>query len=476
MTAKTKSGLIRVLLVDDEELFLEITSEALCELGCEVATAQSGEKALERMESEFFEVLVLDVCMPDMDGLQILHRIKEKRPTQQVVMLTGHGSIQVAIDAMKLGAFDFILKTSKTEDLIIAIRRAAERGRLERRNIALEEELHRTIGSGIIVGESDAIKEVHNFIEKAALSDLPVLITGESGTGKELVARAIHSNSDRASNSLVVVDGSTLREELFASELFGHEKGAFTGAIKKKAGLFEVADRGTIFLDEIGELSTTNQGALLRVIEYGTFRPLGSVREMKTNVRIIAATNKDLAKAVETDDFREDLFYRLNGLAIKMPPLRERKGDIELLAKFFLERRNKKTGSNITISRQALDAFEAYYWPGNVRELLYEVELAALFAMEEGKIKDTHLRQKIRMQENAHQEQLRNKHEDNSEAIWQINFTSTDLGLSEFREYCEKRYLLMLLEKFDDNKTKVAKAMGISRSKVYEKLRYFRID
>ncbi|MBD3285389.1 response regulator [candidate division WOR-3 bacterium] len=475
MSSNFSTEPVRVLLVDDEELFLKMTSQALREFGCEVKTATSGEQALKQLNRGYFEVVVLDIRMPGMDGISVLRHLQNQRPTQQVVMLTGQASVPTAIEAMKLGAFDFMLKPCSVDDLMRIIRHAAEKVRLERRNIILEEELTRTRGEGQIIGESDAIKGIHEFIETAAATDLPVLITGESGTGKELVARAIHKQSSRSANSLVVVDGSTLREELLASELFGHEKGAFTGAVSKKIGLFEVADRGSVFLDEIGELSAPNQASLLRVIESGTFRPVGSVTEVTTDVRIITATNKDVKGAVDGSGFRKDLYYRLKGLSVNIPPLRERVSDIPLLASYFLELRNASQANHIALSSQALDAIAEYSWPGNVRQLRYVIESAALLALSSGKIEPQHLPEEIIGIGKTSDTSGKNPKEKNPGDKGGV-CTKDNPTLKEFNKRCEREYILELLERLDGNKTKVARILNISRSMLYERLRLLGIS
>lgn len=474
MPSNNANDLIRVLLVDDEKVFLKLTSQALDELECEVEVASSGSEAMTQLESRFFDVVVLDIRMPGMDGIEVLRKLQKERPTQQVVMLTGQATLSTAIEAMKLGAYDFLIKPCRIDDLRRVIENAAERGRLQRDNIALKEDLERTVGPGEIVGESDKIKEVREFIRRAALSDLPVLLTGESGTGKELAARAIHRQSKRAKHSLVVVDGSTLRAELLVSELFGHEKGAFTGAVSKKVGLFEVADRGSIFLDEIGELSNANQAALLRVIEYGTFRPLGAVSEVRTNVRIITATNKDIKKAVEGKEFREDLYYRLNGLAFTMPALREFKSDIPVIARHYLDLWNSARGTGVTISNKASQALESYHWPGNVRELRFVVELAALQALSKGVIELNHLPEEV-CKPSADLFPEAQKTAGSPADNWNISITALDLSLEAFRDICEKDYIQRLLTRFNDNKSKVARVLGISRSMLYERLRLLEI-
>jgi DNA-binding NtrC family response regulator len=459
MQTEAQSEKIRVLLVDDEKSFLEATSKALNVRGCDIAVASSAMDAMVELESRFFDVVVLDLRMPGMDGLELMRKLNAERPTQKVVIVTGHATVSTAVEAMKLGAFEFLLKPVRIDDLLRVVQRGAELGNLERQNIALVEELERQRGSDKIVGESQAIKSVKEFIDDAAASSLPVLITGESGTGKELVARAIHAKSNRSGNQLVIVDGSTLREELIASELFGHEKGAFTGAVTKKAGLFEIADRGCIFLDEIAELSASNQAALLRVIEYGTFRPIGSLREVHTNVRIIAATNQDTKRLVSEGKFREDLFYRLAGLVIKIPSLRERKEDIPLLTDFFLSRHNISNASVVKISNEARDALLGYSWPGNVRELLYVIERAALLGRKEGVITASLVPGAENIEENA------------APAKTDESYLSDKPTLAELSNRYEKAYIGKLLEEFTGNKSEVARVLGISRSVLYDKLR-----
>jgi DNA-binding NtrC family response regulator len=475
MNPRTSDEPIRVLLVDDEKLFCEMTAKSLTVKGFKVVTAGDAGQALESLDSQFFDVVLLDVRMPGMDGLELLGKLSAERPTQQVVMLTGNATISMAIEAMKLGAFDFLVKPTKMDDLMMTIQRAAEHGHIQRRNIVLEEELQRSKGSGRIVGESEAMKKVFSFIEKAALTDLPVLVSGESGTGKELVARAIHAQSRRSLYPLIVVEGSTLHEQLLASELFGHEKGAFTGAFRKKPGLFEVADRGTILMDEIGELSPANQTALLRVIEYGTFRPVGAVKELQTDVRIIAATNRNLEQAVTDKEFRKDLYYRLKGFTLDIPPLRERRADIPLLAEYFLEESAASAKTKIRLSAEALSILVSYNWPGNVRELRHVIELAALFAIEEGEIKPRHLPEEIRK---TIKEQL----SDTSLGPVGVEEESpkprrdTLESLEEFRDRCEREHIKKVLEQFDGNKSRAAKALGISRALLYKKLNQLGLD
>lgn len=476
MDSESLNNVTRVLLVDDEEFFLETTHEALSNRGYKVVTAQRSMSALEIIETQIFDVVVLDIKMPGMDGLELLRKLKNYRPTLEIIMLTGHATVPLAVEAMKLGAFDFLLKPCSIDEITRSIDKAARIGRLERRTLALEMELERTKGTGQIVGASEGAKKIFKFIERASSSDLPVLITGESGTGKELVARAIHNMSRRSGIPLVVVDGATLREELLASELFGHERGAFTGAVSKKIGLFEVADRGSIFLDEIGEMSMANQAALLRVIETGRFRPVGSVHEVSTNVRIIAATNKNLADSISRKAFREDLYYRLKGHDIAISPLRDRKDDIPLLAKHFLKKNSEKYGINMGLSDEVLRILVSYEWPGNVRELMHVLEQSFLEARDNGNaIEPEHLpgnlNPSVRINLIQADSELANLTA--SPGMIEVNIDDKP-ALSEFNRRCEANYISRLLGELNGNKTRTAKTLGISRSVLYEKLRHRR--
>ena len=460
------TDIIKVLVVDDEPGFLRIAEKALKGEGCDVVTSDGAEEALEHLESRFFDVVVSDVKMPGMDGIEFLQKLREDRPTVEVVMVSGHADAQMAIEVMKLGAFDFLLKPLELEDLIRVVTRAARKGYLERRNIVLKKELERTKGAGNIVGISDEMADVRTFVTRASSSDMPVLITGESGTGKELVAQAIHEHSLRRNQPFVIVDGATLRRELIDSELFGHEKGAFTGAITRKAGLFEVADKGTVFLDEIGELSSENQASLLRVLETGTFRPVGSVKEVHTDVRIISATNRAIDKAVSTGDFRQDLYFRLKGLTLAIPPLRQRPDDIAPLVEYYLDYYNRQCSCSVRISKEALAELTKYRWPGNVRELRHVVELAALLASENADsqacITPDHLPDDLgRMPES---EAVTTEHG------WSIKVPEQQPTYADFRNYCDHAYISKLLTEFAGNKQQVARILKVSPSVLYSKL------
>ncbi|HXG62569.1 MAG TPA: sigma-54 dependent transcriptional regulator [Planctomycetota bacterium] len=360
-----------VLVVDDDESFRQLVADRLARTGHRVVAAAGGAQALSLLDG--VDVALVDLLMPGMDGLALLRRIREARPDVAVVILTGHGTVETAVEAMKAGAADYLQKPCSLAEVELRVAQAVQRRRLERENVQLRATLRHERGAAEIVGTSPAMRRVMELIRKVKDSASPVLIQGESGTGKELVARALHFDSVRRDFPFVAVNCATLQENLLESELFGHRAGAFTGAAADKRGLLEIADRGTLFVDEIAETHPNVQAKLLRVLETGEFRPVGDVRERKADVRLVAATNKDLRAEVARGRFREDLFYRLDVVTILLPPLRERKEDIPLLARHYLLRRGR------TISDGAVAALLAHDWPGNVRELFNVLERAVLF-------------------------------------------------------------------------------------------------
>lgn len=348
--------------------------------GYAVTTAESGESALEICKKNFFEVALLDLRMPGLSGLDLLNRLKEINPDTTSIIITAYGSIESAVEALKSGAFDYITKPiSNLEELDLLIEKALETHSLLRENRALKEELETFAGRLEIIGESRQIKEVFSSVARVAPSDANVLVTGESGTGKELFARAIHQASGRAKGNFVAVSCAALPETLLESELFGHEKGAFTDAKGKRAGRFELAHGGTLFLDEIGDVPLSTQVKLLRAIETKEYHPLGSEKTYLADVRILAATNQNLEEKIKEDSFRDDLFYRLNVVRIHIPPLRERKGDISILTNYFLEKLSRKNRKKISgITPEVRDLLIRYDWPGNVRELENVLERAVV--------------------------------------------------------------------------------------------------
>jgi two-component system nitrogen regulation response regulator NtrX len=356
-----------ILIVDDEESIRKSLKDILGDEGYEVATAASGREALDVLAEAQPALALLDIAMPDMDGIETLRRFKEARPDMQVVMITGHGTIDTAVQTTKMGAYDFLQKPLSLERVSLAVKHGLEEYRLRQENETLKKSIERRFE---LVGESAAIRSLKQQIALAGPTNGWVLIHGESGSGKELVARAIHKASKRAAGPFVEVNCAAIPQELIESELFGHEKGSFTGATGMKRGKFELADRGTIFLDEIADMSLATQAKVLRVLEGQDFQRVGGTKTIKTDVRVVAASNKDLAGEIRKGSFREDLFYRLNVVPLEVPPLRERKDDIPLLVRHFLREFAADYGQKPkTVDAAALDLFIRYPWKGNVREL-----------------------------------------------------------------------------------------------------------
>ena len=374
----------KILVVDDEEGYRKVLYNALTERGFRVKTAASGEEALAELKKNTFPVIIVDMKLPgSIDGLELLQRAKEM-DNASVLIMTAYGGIDTAVEAMRRGAFNYITKPFSIDEIMLNIERMVEQNKIIEENNYLHSELEKAFGRKTIIGNSKEIQKVMDMISRVAFSSATVLITGESGTGKELVARAIHFNGNRKHKKFVVINCATLSEHLLESELFGHVRGAFTGAIKDKKGLFEEADGGTLFMDEIGDIPTPVQAKILRVLQEGEFIPLGDTVARNVDVRIIAATNQHLLKKVRDKEFREDLYYRLNVINIKMPPLRDRKEDIPLLIKHFIEKYNKKENKQIKgLSPEAEMELYKYHWPGNVRELENAIERAITLTNEQ---------------------------------------------------------------------------------------------
>ena len=360
---------IQLLVVDDDEPFRHVLIKELSRRGFAVDGAVNGRQALERIEKDACHVVLLDMRMPEMDGLTVLTQIKQTSPSTEVIMLTAYADLNDAVEATKRGAFHYLMKPAQLAEVEILIRRAHEKSILEAQNLALREQLERGQAVTELVGESPSMKETQEIIRKDSPTDATVLILGESGVGKEVVAHEIHAKSLRSHKPLVVVDCTVLQENLVESELFGHERGSYTGATSQKRGLLEAAREGTLFVDEVGDASLTLQAKLLRVLETGEFRRVGGTHTLTTDVRIIAASNQNLLELIEQGRFRADLYHRLNIVDILVPPLRERRDEIPLLAYYFLDQTSRRTRKTIELSSEALDILTAYDWPGNVREL-----------------------------------------------------------------------------------------------------------
>lgn len=375
----------KLLIVDDEKNQRDLLSGFLSKKNFTVYTAESGEDALEKYHKIFAPVAIVDMKMPGISGTELLVKLKEINPFIQVIVLTAFGSVETAVESMKAGAFDYLTKpVEDLDELILKLNKASERNRLIVENKVMTERLNEIFPSSEIIGKSDVINKVKEIISLVAPKEATVLITGPSGTGKELVARAIHALSGRAEQKLVAINCAAFPETLLESELFGYEKGAFTGADRVKQGRFELADGGTLFLDEIGEMPLSMQVKLLRVLEERKIERLGSVKEIDLDIRIIAATNRDLDKLIKEGKFREDLFYRLNVIQLHLPPLKERGGDILLLAEKFLDKFIKKIGKEIKgFDTQAAGVLTSYNWPGNVRELENVIERAVILSRSE---------------------------------------------------------------------------------------------
>lgn len=454
---------IDLLLVDDETDFLEPASRFFQRQGYRVFAAANAEQALAIQATQHFDVAVIDQNMPQMDGLELLRRLNADDQELKIVMLTGNGSISSAVEAMKRGATDYLMKPFGLSELDAVIRKVSQTGRLEKENEHLRRQLElQQPDKSDLIGQSSGMIEVKRLIERIAASDKPALIQGESGTGKELVARAIHAKSPLAKRPLVVINCAALPESLLESELFGHEKGAFTGANDSKPGLFEIADGGTLFIDEFGELAGGLQAKLLRVLEDGSMRRIGSIRERKVKVRLIAATNRDLATEIANGRFREDLFYRVNVLSIHLPPLRDRVEDIPVLVEHFL-------GKPWKLGPGVMELFLSSSWPGNVRQLINAIERAKILA-------DDH---EI-LFENLPADLKNAQHKNEPKVALAIEKGATGsspiIGSEIELSSLSKLHILEVLRRCQGNKAKAARALGIARRSLYRLLERFEVD
>ncbi|MGH9516599.1 MAG: sigma-54-dependent transcriptional regulator [Terriglobales bacterium] len=369
LRASENSALLNLLIVDDERAVREAAREAALVLGYRAAASDSADQAMRLLESQSIDVVLLDMKLPGTSGLEILRQIKSRRPDIEVIVITGHGTVESAVQAMKAGAYDLVTKPFSLEELKLLLERVAAHLKLNTENRILREKIKSKQGFGSIIGRAPEMDKLYRIIAKAAHSAHPVLILGESGTGKEMVARAIHHSGPYRDKPFIPVDCGSLVPTLIESELFGYVKGAFTGAMQSKAGLLAIAEGGTVFLDEVGELPVDLQAKMLRALQEKEIRPVGSTKTAPINIRILAATNRDLENAVAHGSFRRDLYFRLNVLSLRIPPLRERRQDIPLLAGHILERLSQNSGRVHEVSDDAMRALLAYDWPGNVREL-----------------------------------------------------------------------------------------------------------
>ena len=371
---------IEVLVVDDERPTRILMERELPQSGCKVVAVPSGEEALEVLSRQEFDVVLLDLKMPGLGGVETLRRLRSSGVTAEVVVLTGHPDVDTAIEAMKLGAYDYLTKPFKLSEVEAVLRRAAEKRQLQEENTALRRMVGRRDDGSVILGESQAMRFLLEMVQRVAGSSAPVLISGETGTGKGLIARTLHQASPRGDQPFLVINCSAFQDQLLESELFGHEKGAFTGAASAKAGLFEVAHRGTVFLDEVAEMSPAMQAKLLQVLDTGELRRVGGTKERRVDTRIFAATNKDLHEEVRAGRFREDLFFRLNVVSLAVPPLRDRKEDIPPLVEHFFRQFRLPGQQKKSVSPEVMRLLMQYAWPGNVRELANTIERLVLLA------------------------------------------------------------------------------------------------
>ena len=447
-----------ILLVDDDSAFRHVMANELRRLGHDVFAASSGEEAVRLAGQREPEIVLLDLRLPGMDGMDALRAILRSTPAAEVIMLTGHGSIDSAIESIRIGAFDYVTKPCPLDELQIRIQRALERRALQQRASLFERGLTPPDPSTFFVGESPEFGRMLHLIDRVGPSDSTVLIAGETGSGKERVARLIHARSPRKSRPFVVVDCAALQESLLQSELFGHERGSFTGADRAKPGLFEVAHGGTIFLDEIGEISLATQVRLLRVLDTSTFRRVGGTTEIHVDVRVLAATNRDLQAMVRQNLFRQDLYYRMSTITIDIPPLRRRRTDIDLLARHFVAMLNERYESGKTMSESALELLRRHPWPGNVRELLHAVE-AAMVVCEGAEILPAHLPPSIRP---------------SASAMPDSTLPPQAAPLPTLEEL-ELGHIRAVLEASGGHRGKAARILGISERNLYRKLREHRL-
>jgi two-component system response regulator HydG len=448
-------GHAHILVIDDDESMRDSCRQALARKAGRVEVAGDGLTGLKILEKEAFDLVLLDLKMPGLSGMEVLNRIKQEYPEVVVIVITGYATVESAVEAMKHGAYDFLPKPFTPDSLRAIVERALDKRELVLENILLRSELEASLGPEVIIGRSEPMRKIEELMRKVSPTDTTVLICGQSGTGKELVARAIHRHSSRKDKPFVVVDCGSLVENLFESELFGHVKGSFTGATATKYGRLELANGGTVFFDEIGNISMNVQTKLLRVLQEREITKVGSTQVIKVDVRVIAATNEDLQKAVQAGTFRDDLFYRLSVVPITLPPLRERRDDIPPLANYFLKKYNQKRKKDVhAISAKAMKALVEYDWPGNVRELENAIERAVVLT-ENDTIEPSDL---LYYGLNA------------------LNMPESDQERPRRLADVEKEHISRALKMFGGHKGKTAEWLGIDRKTLRSKLKRYAID
>ncbi len=456
---------MKILLVEDKESLRQMLSTAIRKAGYTVDEAADGKPAAEKLRKQPYQLVITDLRLPTLSGLEILQIQKEIDSTIPVLLMTAHGSIEEAVSAMKHGAFDFLTKPVDISYLMLLINRAVEQRRLMLENIILKEEFQRAYGIPQIIGDSPAIQAVSQAIQRVAPTEATVLLTGESGTGKEVFSRAIHRLSSRRDKPFVTVNCAAIPHSLIENELFGHEKGSYTGAFTRKVGKFEVADQGTMFLDEIGELHIAVQAKVLRVIEEQAFERIGGLETIHVNTRVVAATNRDLQDLVAKKEFREDLFFRLSVIPIHIPPLRERLSDVRLLAQFFVDKFSKELHrQELQLSPKAIRALEEYAWPGNVRELQNTIERAVILS--DGKT--------IRAEDLNFAFQSR-KESDDFVQFFDLTGSLTDVS-SRASRAAEKTKIKQVLELSAWNKTQAAELLDVSYKTLLNKVKEYELE
>lgn len=450
----------KILVVDDDRAVLDSISDILTVRDYSVATASSGEEALNKIKSAVYDLLVTDLMMQGMSGLDLLKEVKKISPETIVIVISGHGTVEVAIEATKLGAYDFVPKPFSDEEILLRVNRGLEYRRNDIERNLLYKQIEEKYSFNNIISRDPKMKAIFDQILGIAQTDATVIIYGETGTGKELIANAIHVSSHRKNKPFIAIHCAALSETLLESELFGHEKGAFTGAFKEKKGRFELADGGTIFLDEIGDIPLITQVKLLRVLQEKNFERVGGTETIKTDIRIITATNKNLTKLIQRGSFREDLYYRINVFPIQIPPLRERRNDIPLLAEDFIKQCNKRLNKNIEkVEEDVLQKMMEYQWPGNVRELENAIERAVL-VNKDNIIKDMKFIPSMPLQEPKTVEEAEDYKEFYSKVLSPI----------------EKQYFIKMIDKYKGNIDTVISKMGISKRTFYNRIQEHEID
>ncbi|HEX7372163.1 MAG TPA: sigma-54 dependent transcriptional regulator [Thermodesulfobacteriota bacterium] len=448
----------KILVIDDSPEILTLFSEYLRAEGYEVDTSVDGSAGIEMIEKKAYDLILTDMKMPSIDGMKVLEFALNHSPDSICIILTGYGTVKNAVEAIKAGAFDYLTKPAKMDEILVTLKRALDYRNLKMENLNLKNQLKKKYRFENIIGDHERIQKVFEIVEKVADTDSTILILGDSGTGKELIAKAIHYNSYRRDRPFVPVNCAAIPSELLESELFGHEKGAFTNAIRTRIGRFELANGGTVFLDEIGDMNPLLQSKLLRVLQERQFERVGAVKTIKTDIRIIAATHQDLKVAVAQKKFREDLYYRLNVIPIRIPPLRERKSDIPLLAHHFLEHFNRSKKKRIrTISDEAMEALVRYDWPGNVRELENTVERVVIL-VDHDVIAAQDLPEKFHLLPEPEPAQVLEIPEEG---------ISLDSAVNEF----ERNLILQALIKTGWVKNKAARLLNLNRTTLIEKIK-----